>query len=36
LHPFVDFERGVVDETIKENMNLDIFEMLTNTSAPTT
>jgi hypothetical protein len=35
LHPFVDFERSVVDETIEEDMNLDIFEMTTNTREPT-
>jgi hypothetical protein len=36
LHPFVDSEKGVVDERVEEDMNLDIFEMITNTSEPTT
>jgi hypothetical protein len=36
LHPLVESERGVVDERVEEDMSLDIFEMITNTSEPTT
>jgi hypothetical protein len=31
LHPLVEFERGVVDQRVGEDMNFDIFEMTTNT-----
>jgi hypothetical protein len=34
LHPLVEYERGVVDQKVEEDMNLDIFEMTTNTSEP--
>jgi hypothetical protein len=34
LHPLVEFERGVVDQKVEEDMSLDIFEMTTNTSEP--
>jgi hypothetical protein len=36
LHPWVEFERGVVDERVEEDKSLDIFEIITNTSEPTT
>jgi hypothetical protein len=36
LHPSVEFERGVVDERVEEDMSLNIFQMTTNTSEPTT
>jgi hypothetical protein len=36
LHPLVESERGVVDERVEKDMSLDIFEMITNTSEPTT
>jgi hypothetical protein len=36
LHPLVEFERGVVDHKVEEDKSLDIFEMTTNTSEPTT
>jgi hypothetical protein len=36
LHPLVEFEKGVVDERLEEDMSLDIFEMVTSTSEPTT
>jgi len=36
LHLLVEFARDVVDQRVKEDMNLDIFEMATNTSEPTT
>jgi hypothetical protein len=36
LHPLVEYERGVVDQRIEEDRSLDIFEMTTNTSEPTT
>jgi hypothetical protein len=32
----VEFERGVVDERVEEDKSLDIFEIITNTSEPTT
>jgi len=32
LHLLVEYERGVVDLMIEENNNLDIFEMIINTS----
>ncbi len=35
LHPLVEFERGVVDQRVEEDMIFDIFEMTTNTSDPT-
>jgi len=36
LHLLVEFARDVVDQRVKEDMNLDIFEMEANTSEPTT
>jgi hypothetical protein len=36
LHLLIEFERGVVNQTIENDNNLDIFEMTTNTSEPTT
>jgi hypothetical protein len=36
LHPLVENERGVVDQKVKKDNSLDIFEMTTNTSEPTT
>jgi hypothetical protein len=36
LHQLVEYERGVVDQRIEEDRSLDIFEMTTNTSEPTT
>jgi hypothetical protein len=36
LHPLVEFERGVVDQKVAEDMSLDIFEMTTNTNEPST
>jgi hypothetical protein len=35
LHPLVEFERGVVDQRVEEDMSLDIFEMIVSTSEPT-
>jgi hypothetical protein len=35
LHPLVGFKRGVVDQRVKEDMYLDIFEMTINTNEPT-
>jgi len=35
LHPLVEFEWGVVDEKVKEDKNLDIFEMTISTNEPT-
>jgi hypothetical protein len=32
LHPLVEFEKGVVDQKVEEDNNLDIFEMTTNIS----
>jgi hypothetical protein len=32
LHPLVKFERGVVDQKVEEDKNLNIFEMIINTS----
>jgi hypothetical protein len=32
----VEYERNVVDERVEMDMSLDIFEMTTNTSEPTT
>jgi hypothetical protein len=34
LHSLVEFERGVVDQKVEGDINLDIFEMTTNTSEP--
>jgi hypothetical protein len=34
LHPLVKFERGVVDQRVEKEKNLDIFEMKTSTSEP--
>jgi len=36
LHPLVESKGNVVDERVKEDRSLDIFEMTTNTSEPTT
>ncbi len=36
LHPFVEFERGVVDQRVEKDMSFNIFEMTTNISEPTT
>jgi hypothetical protein len=36
LHPLVESQRGVVNERVEEDRSLDIFEMITNTSEPTT
>jgi len=36
LHLLFEFERGVVNQTVEEDNNLDIFEMTTNTSQLTT
>jgi hypothetical protein len=36
LHPLVEFERGVVDERVEKDRNLDIFEMAISTSEPIT
>jgi hypothetical protein len=30
LHPLVESKRGVVDERVEEDKNLDICEMITN------
>ncbi len=35
LHPSVEFERNVVDQKVEGDINLDIFEMIANTSEPT-
>jgi hypothetical protein len=35
LHTLVEYERGFVDQKVREDMSLDIFEMITNTSEPT-
>jgi hypothetical protein len=32
LHPLVEFERGVVEQKVEEDKNLDIFEMTTSIS----
>jgi hypothetical protein len=36
LYPLIEFERDVVDQMVEKDRNLDIFEMTTNTSEPTT
>jgi hypothetical protein len=36
LHLLVEFEKGVVDQKVGEDNNLDIFEMIANTSEPAT
>ncbi len=36
LHPLVEFERGVVDQSVEEDMSLNIFEMTASTNEPTT
>ncbi len=36
MHPFVESKQGVVDQRVEEDMSLDIFEMTTSTSYPTT
>jgi hypothetical protein len=35
LYLSVEFERDIVDQGIEEDINLDIFEMIANTSEPT-
>ncbi len=35
LYPLVEYERGVVDQRVEEDMSFDIFEMTTNISEPT-
>ncbi len=35
LHPLIEFERGVVNQRIKDDKSLDIFEMTINTNEPT-
>jgi hypothetical protein len=35
LHPLVEFERGVVNQRVEEDMSLDIFEMTTSTNERT-
>jgi hypothetical protein len=32
LHPLVESERGVIEQRVEEDMNLDIFEMTTSIS----
>jgi hypothetical protein len=32
----VEFEKGVIDQRVEENKSLDIFEMTTSASEPTT
>jgi hypothetical protein len=36
LHPLIEFEWGVVNQRIKKDKSLDIFEMIVNTNEPTT
>jgi hypothetical protein len=36
LHPLVEFEKGVVDEKVEEDNNLDIFEMTMSVSEQVT
>jgi len=36
LHPLVKSKRGVVNQRVEEDNNLNIFEMILNTSEPTT
>jgi hypothetical protein len=36
LHPLQKSERGVVDQSVEKDSNLDIFEMTVSTSEPTT
>jgi hypothetical protein len=36
LHPLVESKEGVVDQRVEEDNNLNIFEMIINTSEPTT
>ncbi len=35
LHPLAESERGIVDQGVEEDRNLDIFEITNNTSEPT-
>ncbi len=35
LHPLIESKRGVVDQRIKEDKSLDIFEMIVSTNEPT-
>jgi len=35
LHPLVEFERGIVDQGVEEDRNLDIFKITNNASEPT-
>jgi hypothetical protein len=36
LHPLVEFEKGVVDQKVEEDNNLDILEITTNISEQVT
>jgi hypothetical protein len=36
LHPLIGSERGVVNQRIKKDKSLDIFEMIVSTNEPTT
>jgi hypothetical protein len=36
LHPLAKSKRGVVDQRVEKDSNLDIFEMIVGTSEPTT
>jgi hypothetical protein len=36
LHPLVESKMGVVDKKVEKDKTLDIFEMTTSTSEPTT
>ncbi len=35
LHPLIEYERGVVNQRIKEDKSLDIFEITISTNEPT-
>jgi hypothetical protein len=35
LHPLIEYERGVVNQKIKEDKSLDIFEITISTNEPT-
>jgi hypothetical protein len=36
LYPLVESKKGVVDQRVEEDKSLDIFEITTSTSEPTT
>ncbi len=36
LHPLAKYKRDIVDQRVEEDNSLDIFEMTTNVSEPTT